>query len=440
MDIFDYANRYLMPAVEWLIYAVTLHRTLGQGKRKMAAGVLIYALVAGLTIVSYYLALRGIISSVAFMAVILTIVARIIYQAPPHVAAVFCISVFYINILSDLLLGNLTMVLFPGDIESALAGNSSLRLIFSVAAKILQCILSASLILGFKRISWHIPTIYWNMLTTAIILYFFIAVAFSHVNPYVQTIVPPWIVTLSIVAYIIVNVLTLGLFSTISAHYIKSQIEYISQITKSRLDNDIMIFEREKSALRRTNHDFKNTLSNIAFMIQDSAYSTALDYISQYTDSLPLANTAEYTGVGSIDSIISLKVAAAAVHSVSVTVNAENIAFDAVSTIDIASIISNILDNAIDASRDVQQGKRQITLQIYTCNETLNIIATNPYRSVPLRVNNRLISSKADIDSHGYGTIIVREICEQYSGNFVIEYQSGIFTAHATLLEASSLP
>ena len=435
MGLVRLINQYLFPAIEWAIFTFTLHKTLSQGRRKVTAGGLLYFLIACLTVISDCLNLPGTLAQSTFMILLLLLTTHYLYHAPPHIAAFFCIGVYYASVLTDLLLGNLCMSIVTGDIETTLAQDPLFRFGFSLCAKLLQTVLSAGMILGFRRISWNIPNRYWVIMDALLMLYFCLVVAFFTVNAYLQTRVAPAMVTLMILAFLATNVLTVMLFSTISTHYIRSQLEYTYSMTKSRLDNDILTFERKKAALNKTNHDFKSTLSNIALLIQNGAGTEALNYIAGYTASLPEALISKYTGIAGIDSMISLKAAAAEAHDINMTIVAEPLPADTISVVDVATIISNILDNAIEANRDMPREERYIHLACYSHHDILNIIAENPCRKKPLVISNRLITSKADIDSHGYGTTIVREICENHNGHFMIEYSDGKFTAHASLLE-----
>ena len=59
-------------------------------------------------------------------------------------------------------------------------------------------------------------------------------------------------------------------------------------------------------------------------------------------------------------------------------------------------------------------------LKIYTHGSYVNIFVKNTYNG---KINedyehNSLATTKKDIDSHGYGTRIIKEIAEKYDGNY----------------------
>ncbi|MDL2253665.1 GHKL domain-containing protein [Ruminococcaceae bacterium OttesenSCG-928-I18] len=434
MERLSYLNAYLFPVAEWLICSITLHKMLGQGRRRGYAGILLFFIIAGVTIISSYLTLPNIFAVVTFTLIFVTIASLLIYQTPPQIAAFFCVAVFYINIIADLLVGNILMTVFGGDIVTTISNCPIQRMIFSFTAKMIQLFLSIALTLGFNRISWNIPAIYWVILDTIVGCSCALSLGFVAVNPFLQTKVKPEIVAVMVLLFLIVNILTVVLFATISSHYIKAQLEYISNVTKARLENDLQLFEKDKEKLKKVNHDFKNTLNNIALLINNNEITEALNYLAGYSARLPDTQIEHFTGISSIDSMISIKAAAAEDHCTKMTIVSETLPPQGMPSIDIATILSNILDNSIESNGEVPVEKRFITLNCYVQRGYLNVVTTNPYKVAPLKVNNRLITRKRDIDSHGYGTIIVREICEKHNGHFIIEYSNGVFSAHATLL------
>lgn len=101
----------------------------------------------------------------------------------------------------------------------------------------------------------------------------------------------------------------------------------------------------------------------------------------------------------------------------------ENISFDyeigsAVAShieMDIALMLSNLLDNAIEAERRVE-GSRAVMVGIFTCEDRLNIIVKNRIEESVLDQNPDLKTTKANKKQHGYGVKNIRSIVEKLGG------------------------
>lgn len=86
--------------------------------------------------------------------------------------------------------------------------------------------------------------------------------------------------------------------------------------------------------------------------------------------------------------------------------------------LDLASLLGNILDNAVEAIEKVKE--KRIELFFYRQNMNRVIICKNTINGSVLKTNKELKSTKPQGDSHGYGTSIVSKIVDKYNG--LIEY------------------
>ena len=103
--------------------------------------------------------------------------------------------------------------------------------------------------------------------------------------------------------------------------------------------------------------------------------------------------------------------------------------------IDLCAVISNLLENAVEACTRMKSQDRFINVKISaTTNFLLTIIIENSYEGEILRSGNVFISSKKK-GRKGIGISSVLNIIEQYNGVSKFEYQNQLFKA-AILLKA----
>lgn len=102
---------------------------------------------------------------------------------------------------------------------------------------------------------------------------------------------------------------------------------------------------------------------------------------------------------------------------------------------DLCAVISNLLENAVEACTRMNSQDRFINVKISaTTNFLLTIIIENNYEGEILRSGNVFISSKKK-GRKGIGISSVLNIIEQYNGISKFEYQNQLFKA-AILLKA----
>lgn len=88
---------------------------------------------------------------------------------------------------------------------------------------------------------------------------------------------------------------------------------------------------------------------------------------------------------------------------------------------DICAILSNLLDNAIEAcEKNKVASNKWINLTIRVINAMIVIKVENSMEVKPIIKNNNLLTSKADDKLHGWGIKIVKSAVEKYGG--VIKY------------------
>ena len=96
---------------------------------------------------------------------------------------------------------------------------------------------------------------------------------------------------------------------------------------------------------------------------------------------------------------------------------------------DLYSLLGNALDNAIEAaSQEQDEARRIITLYAAAKNELFTIHIENPCAKEPLFMDGLPVTTKSDIDYHGYGMRSMRYLCEKYHGVLTTGWEGGIFS------------
>ena len=103
-----------------------------------------------------------------------------------------------------------------------------------------------------------------------------------------------------------------------------------------------------------------------------------------------------------------------------------------IGNMDMCLVLSNLLENALEASLRAVQRKPQIVIEIYMHSERLVLIQVqNTFDGEIKEKDGILRSSKRK--GNGIGIQSVRRIAEKNSGDAVFTYDDGLFTARVML-------
>lgn len=203
---------------------------------------------------------------------------------------------------------------------------------------------------------------------------------------------------------------------------------YESAVQYSR--SQIAMFQRIQEQLdtnQKIIHDIKNDLCFIEQLLENERIEDAKNYISKL---LPSVKSGSAVGLGS-------SVIAIILYSKRITAKENFIDLQCaieVSHIDIPivelnSIISNMLDNAIEACNKIKnRKKRKITFKVYIEEEYVVIECENTYTGkIQLLSDGTIETSKKDKVNHGLGLGRIEECATKNDGGFICEYTQDTF-------------
>lgn len=176
-------------------------------------------------------------------------------------------------------------------------------------------------------------------------------------------------------------------------------------------------------------HDFNNHLIAIRDLVENGKYAEAQTYINEIYRPLYRLTQNTWTGVTAVDAIISDKHNKAADFQIKMEVNAEYITKTEIQISDMCAIISNLLDNAIEASiNEPPHAEKTIRFTIRVIHSMVIIKAENRSERNPMLANPKLQTGKADRTNHGWGLKSVRYAVRKYDGNMEFRYQDRMFS------------
>lgn len=173
--------------------------------------------------------------------------------------------------------------------------------------------------------------------------------------------------------------------------------------------------------LRKWKHDYSNHLAVIHELIETKSYDRLYQYVSQQREYLPKTFPSINTGHHIIDAILTDKYAIAQSEHISFVYSVVLPKQFPVSDIEITGILGNLLNNSIEACKDIGRKRDDaspyINVILKPQRSTFHIHVENSsagnYR---YNLNGKLESTKKEPGQHGNGISNVMEIAESHSG------------------------
>ena len=177
--------------------------------------------------------------------------------------------------------------------------------------------------------------------------------------------------------------------------------------------------------LRRVRHDMKNHLLAIKSMAQKTSDPELIDYVDSILGDISSAEVPYRTGNDIADAIIADKKAKARKRGLELTVSGD-MAGVKIETADVVTILSNLLDNAIEAlcrlyGTDLSSSQKCIELELRKNSNFLYIVEKNISGD---KIDQGLIRSSKDSPDHGFGVFNIRRVVKKYGGEFDISCES----------------
>ena len=217
------------------------------------------------------------------------------------------------------------------------------------------------------------------------------------------------------------------LFALLAAR-LRGQREMEAQIARLRQEQ-AEIWERDYRTLRRTYadqaklyHDLHNHIEAIYHCLVEGQVAQAVQYCEDLRT--PVRNMARtvWTGDTAIDCLINSKLALAGQNRIETRVNIECPRNTDIRSMDLTTILGNLLDNALEAAENAPPDRRLLRLTIRRIGEMLVIKVENGYGTPPVRAGEGLQTAKADKTLHGWGLKSVASAAERYEGTVTTDY------------------
>ena len=188
------------------------------------------------------------------------------------------------------------------------------------------------------------------------------------------------------------------------------------------------IMETSYQEQRKLTHDFRNHLLTIQGLISEEQVGEAGVYLRNLLKEEAVKREVVYTGCTVLDVILNRAYQEASEQAVLMEFDLSKLSHTILSQDDITVILSNLLDNAIEAASKVKMDKRVIVKINQKQGELLiSVRNTTIHADIVNMTEIHTQSNKADSYQHGFGLRNALRIVKKYGGVYAFNCKDGWF-------------
>lgn len=205
------------------------------------------------------------------------------------------------------------------------------------------------------------------------------------------------------------------------------QLKIFMRLQERQFDSII----RSDEKLRAYKHDMKAHLLTLQAMCSEKEQPELAEYIHRNITESEIFHTFSYTGNVAVDAVLQNLREEAEKLGITVNYKCHMTESSRIELYDLCTVLSNLLNNAIEASRNAMKEK-EISLKLNSVHEQLYILASNTTNSPAIIRDGMLMTSKTE-KHHGLGSHNVRLVVEQYGGSIEYRNEDGWFLVEILL-------
>ena len=199
--------------------------------------------------------------------------------------------------------------------------------------------------------------------------------------------------------------------------------EQLIRITTEQQAKEITAIKRSEHEVRLLRHDMRLFLNNLSLCIENNDVETARKMIAGISASVDATVLQRYCKNDTINYVLSNFAARCQEQNIRFIANVQLVG-EPPEEILFSTILSNALDNALNAQKELPESKRSIRLMLKTSNGKTLLSVQNPFAKRPDFADGIPVSRKP---GHGYGTQSIRYMTERLGGNCMFSTEEDRF-------------
>lgn len=388
------------------------------------------------TISSYFCLTMPIVLKI-LIAVFLTLLCVLwLYQDNTVIKISYALVSMYILSITDVILVNMISLILRQDIQMIFFSNLTYRFIFSLIVKVADAFVFYAFYKMLNKIDKNIKSKFWVLFAVAMFVFLSITTVFLKIYPNTeQNFASTIMYTALTILFFAMSIIVIYFYTEISKGYQRDSKLFLLENNFNSLMEQIIVQKQNSEKTKKIRHDMKNHLTNIRFLIDSGETTAAMSLLDQVTDNVnKIVSETIDTGNSFVDAVLLSKTAVCREKNIDFSYSVQPLENIKIGAVDLSSLLSNLLDNAVEAAAQTTEPFVRLTITKY--NAYYTICVENSYmgkKSLKGSVG-ALISTKSDKAPHGYGTQIISDIAQKYDGNYSWEAQESRFISTVIMI------
>lgn len=354
------------------------------------------------------------------------------YQCKKLYFLVYDILIVFCGFIADVFSVLLLSTYYNSSISSTLQENNFLvRSIFACLMTFLLCQLLFTLIRRKHAIfSWY-EAIFYTMLATGEIA------VFAYVCKYIQAYSSGMFLILFLIGCLVLDGYIVVVFYRISiVRKTEKENALLQQQSEMQLEVYSDLQQRYQNSME-TIHDAKRHVRALESLIQSDHLAEAQQYKESLFQKLNELQPSIHCDNPLLSAILNHVFLKAEQRHIALKMDLQGEEqLSMLAGVDLTTIVSNLLDNAVDAVSELPEEQRYIHFAVAFQIGEIMIHVENPTKNDLKREGNAVVSTK---EGHlGLGLKNVEMVVKKYKGDFKIDVKDGIFTAAITIPTATN--
>ena len=209
--------------------------------------------------------------------------------------------------------------------------------------------------------------------------------------------------------------------------------EYTAQQNQI-LEQNYQIAKQSYESNAKLYHDMRNHFALVQSYLIAGKISEAQEYLEKLSGDRATYSIERWTGIAAVDFILSQKADTARQQEIEMVIHAEYPQDCKIDPVDLCTILTNLLDNAIDACmKRPKEAEKKIIVTIRRIHQFIIIRIANSSTVAPTVQNGGFVTSKQNKQQHGWGIRSVKSAVEKYQGTIEFDYSDSLFTVDIML-------
>ena len=225
---------------------------------------------------------------------------------------------------------------------------------------------------------------------------------------------------------IVILYLTYIMFYLATKEYNK-KLEYqiIANQSNQKLEQ-ISLLNNSYEDFKKIRHEIKNQYAIMAMLLEKKEYNKLEEIFGSFNNQL--LNVVKFYDCGNevVNQLLNIEASKAKSKNIKVDFNVAVSSKLNIDDSDIISLLSNLIDNALEAIERYNYQDTGVILKMWEQNGNLFIMTQNKVLEDQIDLNN-LSTKKLDKDSHGYGLKIIEKIVNKYKGYIKFSIKNQFF-------------